>query len=33
MPIITTPLRRNDSGPAVAELHRALLKLGAPMPK
>jgi hypothetical protein len=31
MPIITTPLRRNDSGPAVADLHRALLKSGAPI--
>jgi peptidoglycan hydrolase-like protein with peptidoglycan-binding domain len=31
MPIITTPLGRNDSGPAVAELQRALLKFGAPI--
>jgi hypothetical protein len=31
MPIITTPLGRNDSGPRVAELHRALLKFGAPI--
>ena len=31
MPIITIPLRHNDSGPAVAELHRALLKFGAPI--
>jgi len=31
MPIITIPLRRNDSGLAVAELQRALLKFGAPI--
>ena len=31
MPIITTPLGRNDSGPAVADLQRALLKFGAPI--
>ena len=31
MPIITTPLGRNDSGPAVADLQTALLKLGSPI--
>ena len=31
MPVITTPLGRNDSGPAVAKLLGALLKFGAPI--
>lgn len=31
MPIITGPIRPNDSGQAVADLHKALLKYGAPI--
>lgn len=31
MPIITTQLYRNDAGPPVADLQRALLKFGAPI--
>lgn len=31
MPIITGPLRPNDNGQAVADLHKALLKYGAPI--
>jgi len=31
MPIITAPIRPNDSGQAVADLHKALLKYGAPI--
>ena len=31
MPIITTPLKRNDTGQAVADLQTALLKLGSPI--
>ncbi len=31
MPLITTPLRPTDTGPAVVELHNALLRIGVPI--